>query len=233
MTPQAQIEKLAQSAQRAITGKKKNVTGTELTEFLEDTIDFTNQLAEELELEADWNYLRTNDYNIGNVFAATDQTITLDDDVRKLVVSPYRDLILSQDGIQIASFKVVMPNQITDPANPEVRDRVTQIGRNVVFSRPFTDVEVGADILVDVISFMPELTITDTTLLDIVTPYQLLVLGLAKNKSLPDLVRGGTSPSFVQKYNKLLRQAVAENNATAEAYNADRESFSFVSGVGF
>jgi hypothetical protein len=231
MNDQELITKLAQSAYLAVTGNYNNVAGTALTAFLDKTIDWTNQLAEELELEADWNYLRQNDYALGTVSAAAQQTVALPDTVRKLVVSPYRDLILTYDGAIISRFKTVNPNQITDPRNPEVVDRVTVVNRSLVFSRPFTDVEVGATMLADVINFMPELLIDDTELLDVVKPKQLLVLGLAKNMSLPDLVRGGTSPSYVQKYNKLLRQAVMENNATAEAYEADRESFSHISGV--
>lgn len=231
MTPTEQITKLAQSAYLTVTGNYNNATGAALTSFLDRTIDWANQLGSELELEADWNYLRTNSYDFGTIVAVGDQTVALPDDVRKLVVSPYRDLVLSQDGAIIARFKTVMPNQIADPTNPEVMDRVTTINRTLIFSRPFTAEEVGASILADVIAPMPELALTDTTLLDIVTPYQLLVLGIAKNQSLPDLVRGGTSPSFVQKYNKLLRQAVTENNATASAYEVDRESLGFITGV--
>jgi hypothetical protein len=231
MNDQERIEKLAQSAYLAVTGKYNNASGSSLTEFINRTIDWANQLADELQLEADWNYLRTNDFNLGTVNAPTQQTVLLPDSVRKLVISPYRDLVLSFDGSIIARFKTVMPNQITDPNNPETQDRVTVVNRTLIFSRPFTETEVGASMLADVIAPMPELALDDTELLDTVTPYQLLVLGLAKNMTLPDLVRGGTSPSFVQKYNKLLRQAVAENNATAAAMDADRESLSFVSGV--
>jgi hypothetical protein len=231
MTPTEVITKLAQSAYLAVTGNYNNVSGTALTTFLNKTIDWTNQFTNELELEADWNYLRQNDYNLGIVNSATQYSVPLPDEVRKIVVSPYRDLVLSYDGVIISRFRTVNPNQIADPRNPVTMDRVTQIGRNLVFSRAFTEEEVSATIQTDVINFMPELSLTDTDVLDLVQPHQLLILGLAKNISLPDLVRGGTSPSFVQKYNKLLRQAVMENNATAEAYEADRESFSYINGV--
>lgn len=231
MTNEEVIAKLAQSAYLTITGNYNDVTGDELTEFLEKTIDWVNQLTAEIELEADWNYLRTNNYNIGIVAAASEQTFDLPDEVRKIITNPYRDLVLSQDGVIISRFKTVNPNQITDPRNPEVVDRVTTVNRTLVFSRPFTDLEVGSEILVDVISPMPQLTLNDIDIIETVTPYQLLVLGLAKNMTLPDLVRGGTSPSFVQKYNDLLQKAIAENNITAEANDADRESLSFISGV--
>lgn len=231
MTPQAQIEKLAQSAYLAVTGNYNDVETEELTEFLAKSIDWTNQFAGELELETDWNYLRSNGYTLGTVLSATQETIALPDDVRKLVVSPYRDLVLSQDGAIVGRFKIVMPSQISDPSNPDTVDRCTVVNRTILFSRPFTDGEVGADIFADIILKMPELSLTDTELLEIVTPYQLLILGTAKNISLPDLVRGGTSPSFLQKYNDLLQKAVMENNQTAEAMYADRESLSFISGV--
>lgn len=225
------ITKLAQSAYLAVTGNYNDVEGDELTEFLEKTIDWYNLFAEELELEADWNYLRTNDYEFGTVIAAATQTVELPDEVRKIVTSPYRDLVLSQDGAIIARFKTVNPNQISDPRNPETRDRVTTINRTLVFSRPFTDEEVGASIRCDVIAPMPLLALNDTEVIELIKPRQLSILGLAKNMTLPDLVRGGTSPSFVQRYNDLLQKAVMENNATAEAYESDRESLSFVSGV--
>ncbi len=231
MTPTEQITKLAQSAYLTVTGNYNNVTGTGLTEFLNKTIDWCNQLTFEIEMEADWNYLRTNNYDFGTVTAAAAQTIELPDEVRKIVTSPYRDLVLSSDGVTIARFKTVMPNQIANPADPETRDRVTTVNRTLIFSRPFTAEEVGASIVCDVIAPMPELTTTNTEIIDLLTPYQLLVLGIAKNQSLPDLVRGGTSPSFVQKYNDLLQKSVMENNATAEANDVDRESLSFVTGI--
>lgn len=231
MTDEEIIEKLAQSAYLTVTGNYNDVTGDELATFLTKTIDWANQLTAEIELEADWNYLRTNNYDFGTVATAGQDTVALPTDVRKLVVSPYRDLVLSQDGSIIARFKTVMPNQISDPNNPETMDRVTTVNRTLIFSRPFTAEEVDADILADIIAPMPELAIDDTTVIDLVKPYQLFILGIAKNMSLPDLVRGGTSPSYVQKYNDLLQKAVAENNATATALDADRESLSFVSGV--
>lgn len=231
MTNIETITKLAQSAYLVVTGNYNDVEGSELTEFLDKTSDWCNQLTEEIELEADWNYLRTNDFSFGTVLAAGTQTIELPDEVRKIVTSPYRDLVLTQDGSTVARFKTVHPNQIADPSNPEARDRVTTINRTLVFSRPFTAEEVGAQISCDVLAPMPQLTMSDIEVLEIVKPYQLLVLGIAKNMSLPDLVRGGTSPSFVQKYNDLLQKAVLENNATAESYDIDRESLSFVTGI--
>jgi len=231
MTNQERIEKLAQSAYLAVTGGYNSVTGAELTTFVNETIDWTNQFAQELELETDWNYLRTNNFDLGTVMSATVQTVELPDEVRKLIKSPYRDLVLSQDGAIIAKFKVVEPSQISNPRNPETVDRCTVVNRNLLFSRPFTAQEVGASILTDVIAPMPELSLTDVSILDLVDPYQLLVLGTAKNISLPDLVRGVTSPSFTQKYNNMLQRAVAENIESAEAFDADRESLSFITGV--
>jgi hypothetical protein len=231
MTNEEIIAKLAQSAYLAVTGNYNDVTGTELAEFLDKTIDWCNQLTAEIELEADWNYLRTNAYDFGTVTAAAQQTIELPDEVRKIITSPYRDLVLSSDGAIISRFKTVKPSQIADPRNPETKSRVTTVNRTLVFSRPFTAEEVGATIQSDVVAPMPQLSLVDTELIDIVTPYQLLILGIGKNISLPDLVRGGTSPSFVQKYNDLLKKAVMENDATAEADDADRENLSFISGV--
>jgi hypothetical protein len=105
------------------------------------------------------------------------------------------------------------------------------IGRTVVFSRAFTEQEVGGTIHADVINRMPKLAIDDTELLELVEPLQLIVLGVAKNSTLPDIVQGEISPALAQKYADLLQKAVAENNVSAEADYIERDDFSYVRGV--
>lgn len=232
MTNEERIEELAQSIYLAKNNRYNDVDdGDEKTEFLNQTMDWVNQFTPELELEADWNYLRENGALLGTVASAGVVTYDLPTTVRKLVVSPYRDLTITQDGAVVATFKLVNANQIADPTNPDVADRATVIGRKVIFSRPLKDTEVGGEVHADVINKMPKLTMDDVSLLDLVEPLQLIVLGVAKNATLPDIVQGGISPAVTQKYADLLTKAVGENNQTSEAYDILAEDFSFVQGV--
>ncbi len=232
MTPEeTAILQLAQSIYLAKNNRYNDVDGDEQTEFINQTIDWVNQYREELENEADWNYVRINSYLVGTIAAAGEQSFVLPNNIQRLVVSPYRDLVLEQDGSVIATFRVVAPNQIVDPEDPETRDRVTLIGKNVIFSRPFKDYEVGAEVRVDVVQHIPELTLTDITMINMVKPKILIILGVAKNATLPDIVQGGISPSLGQKYAEELRKAKERNDATSEVYEVPREDFSQYGGV--
>lgn len=231
MTTTEQITALAQTINLAKFSRYKDVDGEELDAFLAMTVDWVNQFVEELELEADWNYLRINDNLIATVSDKTIQTYALPDDVRTVVFSPYRDLTISFDGSVVSRFTMVNPNQIADPSDPETHDRATVINGNIILSRPLTDSELNGEIRCDTISYMPKLSLDNTELLDLVKPNQLIVLGVAKNATLPDQVQGGISPSLAQKYNDLLKKAVAENNKTSDFLEAPREDFSYIRGV--
>lgn len=231
MTDTEKITALAQRIYLARNGRYNDVDGTELTAFLEETVDWVNQFVPELELEADWNYLRTRGNLIGTVTDLEEQAYDLPETVRKVVVSPYRDVTISHDGAVVSTFTMVNPDQISDPTNPEVHDRATVINRRLVLSRPLKDTELNGEIRADTIDYMPKLTMNSTVLLDKVEPEQLLVLGVAKNATLPDIVQGGISPSLTQKYGDLLEKAVAANNATADVLDIQSEDFSFVRGV--
>jgi len=131
----------------------------------------------------------------------------------------------------ISTFAMVNPNQIYDPADPSIEDRATIINGNIVLSRELKDEELGGNLRVDTIDYMPALSLTDVSLLDLIKPEQLIVLGVAKNATLPDIVQGGISPSLTQKYNDLLKKAVAINTATSEALDVPTENFGFIKGV--
>lgn len=225
------ITKLAQSIYLAANNRYKSVSGTELDNWLAQIIDWVNQFTPELELEADWNYLRENSSVIATISDPDVQSYTIPTTIRKIVVSPYRDATIQFDGSVVSTFTMVDPDQIANPADPSTDDRATVINGKLVLSRPLKDTEVGGDLCADVIKKMPVLTTGDVTLLTTVKPYQLLVLGVAKNMTLPDIIQGGISPSLTQKYADLLQKAVEENNATAEAYETPGEDFSFVRGV--
>jgi len=231
---QAKILALAQSIYLAKNNKYNDVEGEEETEFVNQTVDWVNQYIEELEEEADWNYVRENNYLFGTATAGV-YTVALPATVNRLVVSPYRFLTLSQDGTVIAKFKVVKPNQLLDEGDTEVMDRVTVVGRKIVFSRELTDEEAGAEVRADVVNFIPRMSNTEGSanieMLDLVKPKQLIILGVAKNATLPDIVQGTISPSLTQKYTDLLNKAVGENNSTSEVDIVPREDFSFIGGV--
>ena len=226
-----ELTALSQSIYLTMYNRYNDVTGTELDNFIAKTIDWVNQFTQELELEADWNYLRTNSNLIGTISDLTTQSYALPDEVRTVVYSPYRDVTISFDGAVVSTFTMVSPSNIADPTNPETQDRATVINRNLVLSRPLKDTELGGEIRCDTIDFMPQLTTTDTELLSLVQPKQLLVLGVAKNSTLPDIVQGGISPSLAQKYNDLLKRAVMLNNESATSLEAPREDLSFIRGV--
>jgi hypothetical protein len=231
MTATEELTALAQSIYLVEYNRYNDVDGSELTDFIAKTIDWVNQFTQELELEADWNYLRTKDALISTIFDRTIQAYDLPEEARTVVVSPYRDATISFDGAVVSTFAMVSPSNIADPTNPDTHDRATVINRQLILSRPLTENEVGGELRCDTINFMPQLTTTDTTLLSLVQPKQLIVLGVAKNATLPDIVQGGISPSIAQKYSDLLKKAVSANNESATAMEVPREDFSFIRGV--
>ena len=199
-------------------------------EEVDKTIDWANQIIDEIEPEADWQYVRDNDREIGIVTTPT-QTLVLPDSVRKLAVDEERPLAIIQDGAIVSLWDVVSPDQLTRP-NAGFRDkRVTFVDNRVVFSRPFNDTEMNGSIVADVINYIPRLARDDISVLDILKPIQLLKLGVAKNATLPDIVQGGLSPSFTQKYGDLLEKAIMENNRSAAANNVVRDDYSSIGGV--
>lgn len=207
-----------------------DITDADGQEEIAKTIDWTNNFLGELELESDWQYLRANDSILGTVAAAAAQTIPLPSGVRKLVVHEDRPLKISQDGSTVSTWEVVDPNHLTEDTG-HYGDRVTTVGDTIVFSRPFRDTEVGGTITADVIEDMPQLATNDIAVLDLVRPTQLLVLGTAKNAVLPDIVQGGLTPSFTEKYSDLLEKAVMQNEASASAGIIGGDDNSYIRGV--
>lgn len=231
MTPTEELTALAQSIYLVMYNRYNDVEGDELTDFIDKIVDWVNQYTPELELEADWNYLRTNSNLIGTVASENNTTFNLPSTVRKVVVSPYRDLTISFGGAVVSTFTIVNPNQIADPTDPHTEDRATVINRTLILSRPLKDYEVGGEVRCDTIAFMPQLTTADTSLLSLVEPKQLIILGVAKNSTLPDIVQGGISASIAQKYGDLLKRAVMYNDETAAALDVPREDLSWIRGV--
>ena len=135
--------------------------------------------------------------------------------VRKLVVDEDRPVTLSFAGLVISHFDVVDADQITKREGMTSEDRVVKIRSNLIFSRLFTTSELGSTVIADTISSLARVADDATfAVLTQVKPYTLLVLGVAKNMTLPDIIQGGLSPSFAQKYADLLDKAKAENRST-------------------
>lgn len=204
---------------------------------IEKTLSFARMFLGEIESEKNpdgtpinWNWARENDQDLGEINTAG-QLFTLPATVRRIVVDEDRPLVLMYDGSIISKFDVVEANQITrrrlDPVN---EDRVATVKGKLVFSRQFKDYEIGASVMTDVIEKLTPLSVADVSVLDQV-PYQLLVLGTAKNSVRPDIVQGGLAPSFIEQYADELDKAISENNATTTADSAVYDDFSGIGGV--
>jgi len=214
-----------------------DVTTTGGQTEIEKTLSFARMFLNEIESEKNpdgtpinWNWARTNDNNLGTI-NTVDQVFALPSTVRRIVVDEDRPLVLMYDGTIVSRFEVVEPNQITRRRlDPSIEDRVATVNRSLVFSRHFKDYEIGATVVTDIIEKLVPLSVADVSVLDKV-PYQLLVLGTAKNSVRPDIVQGGLAPSFIEQYADELDKAIAENNATSTADSAVYEDFSGIGGV--
>lgn len=223
------MEQLAQSAYRIVNGSKNAATGDALTAFVSLYRDWANDYISELELETDWIWWRIQDHNFGN--ASNDTPLTIPEDFRKLVVNIERPMYLVHDGAIISSFLVVDPNNVNNPPETAKDDRVTFIDGKIVFSREFREEEIGAEVYGDYMQYAPEITEEDESVIDVIQPYKLLTLGMAKDISLPDLVQGGISPNIEQRYLKVLGQAVAQNANSIAAGHAYMQNFGDIGGI--
>jgi hypothetical protein len=240
LTNTERITALAQDIYLARHNQTNDVTGDDLTAFLNQTMGWVNQFIPEIEKKADWNFVRTNDNTIGTVTNANVISYDLPVGIRKLVINYQRDLTIRFDTTIVSSFKLVNPNQSYDPSEPyDNRARATVLKRKVIFSRPLTTNEVGGTIVADTVSKIPRLSLTDVALLDILDDVnnddirQLFIMGVVKNQILPDIVQGGLTPTYAQKFDRFLAECIKENNDSADSDNTDRESFGWVGGVGF
>lgn len=237
--PTNDITALAQAVYLQTHGIQNDVTGSDLTAFLNDTIIWANQFASELELEADWKYLRTNNNQLG-VITANNASYSLDPTIRKPIYHPQRMLTIQQDGVVVSKWTLVDPDQIqSDPRYTLNNSTAGYPGPNyamvdngvLTLSRVPFDYEVGGTIVADTIAWIPQLTLTDSTLLTTVTPPKLMVLGIAKDQLPPDLVRGGLATLIETRYNKLLASAIQDNGGTSMDDESMPDDLSDVGGV--
>lgn len=206
-----------------------DITDTDGVEEIAKTIDWTNQFLSDFELESDWQWLRENGATLGTVTSAT-QTFPIPSGIRKLVVHVDRPLEISQDGTVVSQWEVVDPNHPTEVTGAYA-NRVTTVGDTVVFSRTLTDAELSGTVTADVINNIPVLATDDIEVLELFRPTQLLIWGVAKNATLPDIVQGGISPSFVERYAELLERTIMENEKSASADTVDKDDLSYIGGV--
>lgn len=225
------IRKLAQKTFYTINGAQNDDTGADLTIFENDFILGFNLWKEEFEAEAYWNKVRVDDYELTTISDTTTFSFELPDDFRTPVIQPDKYLKFITDGIVIAKFKMVDPNQRQVDVDIYRPDRATFVGRNIVLSRAPKATEVGAVIVLDVVEFIPDLTRTDDSALDLLPNSQVAVLGVAKNNTLADVTKVSLSPSFSQKYNNELNKALAINNASNEVDEMQSEDYAHIGGI--
>jgi hypothetical protein len=241
MAYSAKMTSFAQSVYLGIKNQYfNNISGTDGQTFISQIVDFLGQYLDELETVTDsggqpvyWNFAKTLDYTLGT--ATLGQSVVgIDSSILNVVTSQHRQVKVVVGGEVITYWDVVSPNQLTsDTYSASYYDKVTIVGGSMYFSRTFNAQEDGGTILGDVITSLTRPSTSDDSVLSIVIPKQLLVYGVMKNASLPDIVRGELSPSFVQKYNDLLSQAILFNNASADSNTMFRDDLGNIRGVGF
>ena len=227
------ITELAQDVYYTVNKTENDVVGADLTTFQNEFIRAFNLWAKEFETEADWNKARVNDYVLATVANVTTFSFTLPDDFRTPVFDINKELKFINDGVVIARFVLVNPNQrqVDDEnINP---NRATFIpvgdsGGTVVISRVPTTAEIGSTIVLDVVRNFPKLTRTDTEVFDYLYNSTVTTLGIAKNEALSDLTKVSLSPSFAQKYKNELDKAIMVNSATNAVDDMRMDDFSSI-----
>lgn len=238
MAPKAQLEAFAQSIYLTIKNRYyDDIEGTDGQSYVAQIIDSTNMFVDELENAVgpdgqlvDWWFTRNANTTLGTATEGA-ASVPLAATIDRLITDEERYVQVQQDGIVISNWAVVHPKDITNNRDRLTEDTCAQVGTNLVFSRAFRDTENNGIITGDFLTKLPRLTTNNVKLLTTVRPKQLLILGVAKNMTLPDIVQGGLSPSYVQKYQDLLTGAITRSQATSRAAYASRDSFSGVGGV--
>lgn len=240
MSPQAQLQAFTQSVYLVIKGRYfDDITGEDGIDLINKTIDWTNMFLDELETETDtegnpldWRWVRQQGATLGTALEGA-ASITPPATMFNLLTDEGRYVQVMVDGSAVSNWAVVAPDQITNRSDRITEDMVTFTGNTMSFSRTFKDYEAGGTIVGDITTKFPRLSNTNVNALTVIKPKLLLILGVAKNASLPDIVQGGLSPSYAQKYSDLLNNAIARNESGMIADTVERDDYSHIGGVGF
>lgn len=228
---ESEIYNLGQKVYLVLNGVYNDVTGDERTGFIDETIDWANQYLDELALEADWSWLRQNDVTLGTVGAA-DDTFPLAPTVLRPVYDWQRAVTMTKPNGQKTVWSLVKPNLLYNPAEGGIQqNRVAVVSRTLRFSRPFTSDEIGSTLQGDVINRFSTVSRSDVTALSQVQPSQLIVLGMAKNQVLPDVVNNTLTSNYDVKYQRLLKKAIDLDGASTALDELEVEDLSFIRGV--
>ena len=225
------IRDLAQNTYYTVNGTENDDTGEDLETIENEFIRGFNLWVDEYETEAYWNSVRVNDYQLATIGNITTYSFELPDEYRTPVIDINQELKFVIDGTVIARFKMVNPNQRVVDDELDRPDRATFVGRNIVLSRVPKAEEVGATIVLDVVEYIPKLTRTDDTAIDLVYSKNLAVLGVAKNNTLADVTKVSLSPSFAQKYGNELNKAIIINNQTNEVDAMRGDNYGTIGGI--
>lgn len=217
-----------------------DIAGEDGQVYLAQVVDWTNMFLDELETEIgpdgqpiDWTWTRESAATLGT---AREGAASIDFDTEgfdNLITEESRYVQILQDGTPVSNWAVVAPSQISSKTDRITEDMVALVGETLTFSRAFKDSEDGGTIVGDVTLPLPRISMTNVDLLTTVKPKLLLILGVAKNATLPDIVQGGLSPSYAQKYNDLLQNAIARSMTSSLNDTGQRDNYGYVGGVGF
>lgn len=240
MSPQAQITAFAQSVYLVIKNRYfDDIESEDGQNYINQVIDWTNQYLDELENVVDangnvvnWNWGRVNGFQLGTVQEG-DRSLTMPSGVLALLPDQHRSVEILVDDEVKSRWAVVTPDQIHSNPTRHRENMVAATGTTLMFSRAIKPEEAGGTMIGDIISSLPRMSRTNVRVLNMVKPKQLLILGVAKNATLPDIVQGGLSPSYVQKYNDLLQSAIIRNSASSRGDTVEQENFSYIGGIGF
>lgn len=238
MTPQAQINALAQSVYLRIKNRiYDDITSPDGQLFVANIIDFANGYIDELENETspngdalDWKWMMQLGYTLGTA-AVNTASITLPSAINNVLADSDRYIQVQQGGITVSNWLLVSPNDITTNTARITENMCAVTGSTLSFSRLFNAQEDQGTIIGDVTLPFPRLSMTNAKVINIIKPRELLVLGIAKNAALPDIVKGSLTPSFVQKYQQLLGNAISRNASSSQADTITTDDYGYVRGI--
>lgn len=238
MSPTAQLTAFAQSIHLTMKNRYfDDIEGEDGIVYVNQVIDWTNMYLDELEntvdasgQPVDWWFNRENGYALGTAVEGG-ASVDLPTAIDRLLVDELRYVQVLQDGAVISNWAVVQPKDIASKTDRITEDMCAVVGTTLVFSRAFKDTENGGSIVGDVVLKTPRLSLINVKVLSQVRPKLLLQLGVAKNATLPDIVQGGLTPSFSQKYDALLAGAIARSVASSVSSLAGRDNYSHIRGL--